>query len=466
MKTQQSGVNIDPRQISLSETSRTAEHSLPAEQSGLDTQSVADLQTERDNPAPTRSRPPAAKTEFDRSTTTQRAEDLVDRLVDAEILDQPNQDGRYVDFPNESHVQTGRSRKDPISGSWTIFAPGRARRPDQFKSHRPKPDVSMDCPFCHGNENLTPASVWSAKLSEDEEAVPQSADWTVRVVPNLFPAIKPEGNTELKPTAADDEAETRLSPFAQSLFVEEIASGGHEVIIEAARHTRSLSELNLAEIALAFSAYAARMRHWRQQPGIQFISLFKNVGRDAGASLQHSHSQLIASNHLPHSVREVNKRMRSHFDRYGRCLQCDVLQAELERKERIVHQSDSLVAYCPHASRFPYLIRITSKMHVGCFEDLSVSMNEEVARLVLRSVRWLEAIIPGVAYNMMLHTGPAGDQHDNKTHHWSLELAPRIGRLAGYELSSGGMINTVYPEAAADEFRHQARRSDPRHALR
>ena len=210
MKTQQSGVNIDPRQISLSETSRTAEHSLPAEQSGLDTQSVADLQTERDNPAPTRSRPPATKTEFDRSTTTQRAEDLVDRLVDAEILDQPNQDGRYVDFPNESHVQTGRSRKDPISGSWTIFAPGRARRPDQFKSHRPKPDVSMDCPFCHGNENLTPASVWSAKLSEDEEAVPQSADWTVRVVPNLFPAIKPEGNTELKPTAADDEAETRL----------------------------------------------------------------------------------------------------------------------------------------------------------------------------------------------------------------------------------------------------------------
>ncbi|MEO9594447.1 galactose-1-phosphate uridylyltransferase [Rhodopirellula bahusiensis] len=466
MKTQPSGVNIDSRQTSLNETSRTAERSRPAEQSGLDTQSVTDLQTERDKAAPSRNNSPAAKTKQSTESTSQRAEVLVDRLVDAEILEQPHREGSHVDFPDESHVQTGRSRQDPISGSWTIFAPGRARRPDQFKSHRPKPDVSMDCPFCHGNEHLTPASVWSAKLSEDEEVVPQSADWTVRVVPNLFPAIKPESKVKQETANDEGEKESRLSRLAESLFVEEVASGGHEVIIEAARHTRSLSELNLAEIALAFSAYAARMRHWRKQPGIQFISLFKNVGRDAGASLHHSHSQLIASNHLPHSVREVNRRMRLHFARHGRCLQCDVLQAELERKERIIHQSDSLVAYCPHASRFPFLIRITSKTHVGCFEDLSVSMNEEVARLVLRCVRWLEAIIPGVAYNMMLHTAPVGVLNDGETHHWSLELAPRIGRLAGYELSSGGMINTVFPEAAAEEFRHQARRSDPRHALR
>jgi UDPglucose--hexose-1-phosphate uridylyltransferase len=465
MKTQQSGVNIDPRRTALHETSRTSEHAAPAQQSEVETQSVSDLHTARDDSAPSRKRPSVKKPESAHPTSA-RAELLVDRLVDAEILDQPRQDGAHVDFPNESHIQTGRSRLDPISGSWTIFAPGRARRPDQFKAHRPQPDASMDCPFCHGNEKLTPASVWSAKLSEDEEVVPQSADWTVRVVPNLFPAIKPECRVETHPSNEDCEKETRISRLAQSLFVEEIASGGHEVIIEAARHTRSLSELNLAEIALAFSAYAARMRHWRQQPGIQFISLFKNVGRDAGASLQHSHSQLIASNHLPQSVCEVNHRMRSHFARHGRCLQCDVLQAELENKDRIIHQSNSLVAYCPHASRFPYLIRITSREHVGCFEDLSVSMNEEVARLVLRSVRWLEAVIPGVAYNMMIHTAPPGDHCDSETHHWSLELAPRIGRLAGYELSSGGMINTVYPEAAAEEFRAQARRSDPRHALR
>ncbi|MCC9657772.1 DUF4921 family protein [Rhodopirellula halodulae] len=463
MKTQPSGVPVDRSSTRLNETSRTRVNPRAQDQSHLDTQSVSDLRT-------TNEALQSAQRSSNRDATSQRVGETVDRLVEAEILDQPRFDSAHVDFPNETHIQTGQSRRDPISGNWTIFAPGRARRPDQFKSQSSSPISSLDCPFCHGNEHKTPASVWSAKLSDDEEAVPQEADWTVRVVPNLFPAIKPNSRSRQndEPPATTDcrVSNQTAGNTANPLFIEEVACGGHEVIIEAARHTRSLSELNLAEIALAFSAYAARMRHWRQQPGIQFISLFKNVGRDAGASLQHSHSQLIASNHLPQSVREIHDRMARHHDRFGRCLQCDLLQAELDHKERVIHQSDSLVAYCPHASRFPYLVRITSRQHLGCFEDLSGAMNEEVARLVLRCVRWLEAIIPGVAYNMMLHTAPPSNRCSSKVHHWSLELAPRIGRLAGYELSSGGMINTVYPEAAAEEYRKQARRSDPRHALR
>jgi len=388
-------------------------------------------------------------------------------------------------------LQTSETRTDPISGEWTLFAAGRAARPDQFGMPSEPSIPPESCPFCHGNEDETPPPVWTAKV-EPEDA-PADEPWSVRVVPNLYPAVNAfaespypaddglaagegsRGHTDGRGPESpfDSRSVSRVSTSEQTrggsrpeLFLSEPARGGHEVIIESSRHTRSFSELNPAEMAVVFQAYANRLNYWRNVAGVRHISIFKNVGRDAGASLQHSHSQLIATSRVPASVDRITRRMQAHHARYGSCVQCDVLRSEIQVKERLVCQTQSLVAYTPYASRFPWQVRITSREHQPYFESLEKDMLEEVSQLTLRVVRWLEAMRPGSPYNMLLFTSLPAFDGDLSSQHWGLEIFPRVSRIAGYELSSNCMINPVYPEAAAAAYRQQARLSDPRHALR
>jgi len=398
----------------------------------------------------------------------------------------------------ESSVATsGRSRMDLITGEWTLYATTRSQRPDQFANVVVKPSPAVDCPFCYGQEHRTPNPVWSAKLDDDDE---EAGDWSVRVVPNLYPAVthdhtSEEGNDrqdepsgEELPSSAlrhrtagsldsvsfgahsDAILKASVSPKGPlrktDLFPCEPATGGHEVIIESPRHTESFSELNMSEMALVFTAYAQRIRHWQSVAGIRHVSIFKNVGRDAGASLQHSHSQLIATSRIPTVVQQVARRLETHYARTGSCLQCDLVRGEIHDKSRLVSQTDSFVAYCPYASRFPLQVRLTSKEHLACFSDLRASQLSEVSRLVLRVVRWLEALRPGTAYNVLLHTCPVKLDGARQSQHWAMDVFPRLSRLAGFELATGAMINPMFPETAAKAFREQARLSDPRYVLR
>ncbi|TWT66081.1 galactose-1-phosphate uridylyltransferase [Allorhodopirellula solitaria] len=409
----------------------------------------------------------------------------------------------------ERDSQAGQSRLDLITGEWTWFATTRSQRPNQFSGPPlKKPSTAIDCPFCAGQEGRTPDPVWVAKLDDvsASHAVAtsvegdQSDQWSVRVVPNLYPAVKRVEDAGMKPPARDGDAKRpeneampvsarvhrsntaftsyqpaqaldsanrthRRSSTASRLFPSDAAQGGHEVIIESPRHTESLAELNTAEVSLVFAAYAERIRYWRSVPGVQHVSIFKNVGCDAGASLAHSHSQLIATNRVPGLVQQVTRRLQAHHARYGSCLQCDLLRAEIEHKQRVVSQTDSFVAYCPFASRFPMQVRVTSKEHLPCFSNLRARPLAELARLTLRIVRWLEALQPGTAYNMLIHTCPVAFNGATESYHWAMDIFPRVSRLAGFELATGAMINAIYPEAAAQAYRAQARLSDPRYVL-
>ncbi|MFG0289645.1 MAG: DUF4921 family protein [Rhodopirellula sp. JB044] len=406
--------------------------------------------------------------------------------------------------------KVGQSRLDLITGEWTWFATTRSQRPDQFGNVVVKPTADIDCPFCAGEEHRTPNPVWVASVDNDDNphntpAIQQNGDasnWSVRVVPNLYPAVSRLEDAGVSiphnQDANDQRAEKEAMPASarrhrssgaftscshaqaiyqqhsalnnrsdsSKLFPSEAAMGGHEVIIEAPRHTESLGELNTSEIALVFTAYADRIRYWRSVPGVQHVSIFKNVGRDAGASLQHSHSQLIATNRVPAVVQQVTRRLQAHHARNGSCLQCDLIRSELEEKTRIVSQTDSFVAYCPFASRFPMQVRLTSKEHMPCFSQLHERPLAELARLALRVVRWLEALRPQTAYNMLVHTCPVNFQGAMESQHWAIDIFPRISRLAGFELATGAMINPIYPETAAKAYRAQARLSDPRYVLR
>jgi UDPglucose--hexose-1-phosphate uridylyltransferase len=257
-------------------------------------------------------------------------------------------------------------------------------------------------------------------------------------------------------TAIDRASEGQESAF----FPSRRTRGGHEVFIESPDHYASIADLDLSRVVSLLKVYQTRMAHWAAQSSIQYVSLFKNAGPAAGASLHHPHSQLIALTDLPQAVRTSTDRMRLHHARTGCCLQCDVLRAELKAKQRIVAVTDSLVAYCPYASYLPMLLRVTTRRHLERFEDLGESEIDELARLVRRSVGWLKVLYPDVAYNFLIHTAPPATPED-RSYHWSFELFPRLTQVAGFEWSCDLMINSTLPEVAARDLRRIAMRENP-----
>ena len=380
--------------------------------------------------------------------------------------------------------QAASCRFDPIQGNWTIFAPYRQERPHQFNTIRtPVENEGEDCPFCRGHESNTPAPVWVGKqvnecarsdtletlaslamtnclgtveCVDDPEELVDSAnvEWMVRVVPNKYPAISPLGTDANRPSTS-----------STNLFKEQTVLGGHEVIIESPIHHKSIVELDATNLALVFAAYRDRIRHWHDVDGISYISLFKNSGGEAGASLVHSHSQLIATGMMPNRVQLSVNRMLQYRAQTGCCLQCDLVRAELKDKSRIIAKTDGLVAFCPFASEMPMSIRITTMDHHDRFETLSDSTIESVSFLVKRVASWIERLRPGVSYNYLINTRPPAADDCGESYHWSLDIFPRIARIAGFELSSDCMINSVMPEIAAAQFRGCASAEDPRVVL-
>ena len=377
--------------------------------------------------------------------------------------------------------QSSESRLDPITGNWTVFAPHRGQRPEEFVHDKERIRKRVECPFCPGNEDTTPPPVWIGRASDEDSGldvlsphaeptreldvadsesrvVQDDPSWTVRVVPNKFPAV----GSACGDSDGQKSTESTGSARDSHLFESARLTGGHEVVIESRNHVQSFTDLDVPEAQLVFQAFRDRLQYWRQIPGIAYISTFKNVGGNAGASLRHTHSQIIATDQIPPAVAQSVDRMVRYRANRGCCLHCDLIRAELKAKQRIVWRDGSLVAYCPFASHLPMLIRITTLDHQPCFEDLQDDTLESVARLVGRVVAWLEKLRPGTAYNFCLHTRPPGAGDPPDAYHWSIEMFPRMTQVAGFEWSSNCMINPVLPEQAASRLRACALAEDPR----
>ena len=383
-------------------------------------------------------------------------------------------------------TEQSHCRRDMLTGDLTIFAPGRELRPDDFrqgehdvaietKSDSTPRGVSTeellvpDCPFCRGGESQTPEAVWSAKLVDSKVCrlshdgnrfSPPTADissedregWDVRVVPNKFPAVTPFG-----PGEVEHEGSSFLFPISR-------VCGGHEVFIESSSHIERLTENDSSLIYLTLLAYRDRIRHWRETDGVKYISIFKNCGRAAGASLRHSHSQLVATSVMPHRIQIALQRMESHRSRYGSSLGCDLLRGELAQGSRVVARADEFVAFCPFASRFPGMMRITTRDHQPHFDQFSESTLDRLASFLWRTLRWIAEAYPGKSYNYLLHTCPPAAS-DPGAFQWSIDLFPRLSQIAGFEWSSACQINSELPEVAAFNYREIAGQDDPRRVL-
>jgi len=326
-------------------------------------------------------------------------------------------------------------RKDPLSDRWVIYAEGREARPNEFERvERRRADAC--CPFCPGREADTPPPL----ACYTEPGAPPSANgdrWTVRVVPNKYPALLAVGKPD---------------PFEHGIYVQCAAVGVHEVIIETPRHVSSLTQLTPAEARLLMCAYSDRVAAARRLPHVKYALVFKNVGPEAGASLEHAHSQVVGTSMVPSEVQRELTACRRLYRQHKQCFYCHVIQDELTHQLRLADQSARFVAVCPYASRMPYELWVLPREHQSHFERQTPEQLAELGDFLRRVIARLEMCHPHLAYNCFVHTAPF-DSTAPRHYHWHVEVFPRLTTTAGFEWGAGYYINPVPPEQAAAVLR-------------
>jgi UDPglucose--hexose-1-phosphate uridylyltransferase len=320
-------------------------------------------------------------------------------------------------------------RKDPISERWVIIATERARRPADFVSETTRKTDGF-CPFCEGNESNTPPEIIAYR---DHGTGPNTPGWRVRVVPNKFPALRVEGD---------------LEKTGDGIYDTMTGIGAHEVIIESPEHEISITALSRDNVQDMLWAYRDRLIDLKRDKRLSYAMIFKNVGAAAGASLEHTHSQLIATPFIPVTVRNEMDGSLKFYNYRGRCIYCDIIAQELHDKERIVIETEHFVALEPYAPRFPFETWIMPKAHTSSFENIQRYGVEDLADILTRTLSKIEKALALPPYNYVLHSGPF-DQAELAYYHWHIEIIPRVTKVAGFEWGTGVYINPVPPEDAA-----------------
>ncbi|TMK97114.1 MAG: DUF4921 family protein [Actinobacteria bacterium] len=346
-------------------------------------------------------------------------------------------------------------RIDPLSGQRTIIAGERSQRPGGAPGL--SPEFAADAgihrardPFAEGNEQLTPPELYALR---PDGGAPDSPGWSVRVVPNLYPALSPsdpghgEGGSAVQapPAAVAAEASGSGRPGAAAeLLLSRPAIGAHEVIVNAPEPVYSLAELPLEQVHAAVEVWRERMR---THAASAYVQLIVNERREAGASLPHTHAQLYALDFVPAAVARERERAAAYADRMmGQNLLEDLVAEEVRRGERIVAIDEEAVLMAPYASRVPFQLQLAPRRPRAHFESEGPSGAALLHDGLRRLARHLGGSPP---LNMWVRTAPRGA----KGFCWRIDVLPRLTHLAGLELSSEISLNIVAPEHAASLLR-------------
>ncbi len=330
-------------------------------------------------------------------------------------------------------------RKDPIVGRWVIIATERTRRPQDF--HTPAEPRRGICPFCPGQEGMTPPELLAHRPGDGPGARANAPGWRLRVFPNKFPALRVEGELE----RSGDGIYDMISGV-----------GAHEVIVETPDHTRRFSDLTEHDIVGVLSAWRDRIHDLARDLRLQYVMVFKNHGSAAGASLDHPHSQLIALPIIPKVVSEEIKGARKHWRLKERCVFCDIVRQELKEQERLVYDNPAFVAIEPYAPKFPFETWILPRAHRARFEHSSDEEFAHLANALKTTIHKLDVALGDPPYNFILHTTPLREK-EPPYYHWHIEIMPTLNRVAGFEWGSGFYINPTPPEEAARFLREIGR---------
>ena len=344
-------------------------------------------------------------------------------------------------------------RIDQLTGLRSLLAPGRAERPGAFVVFPTEPDPAARerCPFCEGREDRTPPELWANRPAGGG---PDSPGWEQRSVPNLYPALagpEPDGGQGTPLPGVESGLSSRADPLLSSareaepdLFRSTSAHGAHEVIVNSPRHATALAELEPDELAGAMAAWRQRMAAHAEASS--YVHLIVNEGTAAGASLEHTHAQLYALPFVPAEVARERERHTAYHERtMGGHLLEDVLVEEVRRRDRLIAIDGEAALICPWASRSPFEMRLLPRSVEARFDR-----DDRGGALLSRALRALAELFgAAVPLNVWVRSAPRGTDEFQ----WHLDIAPRLGTKAGFELGTGVDINVYPPERAAADLR-------------
>ena len=320
-------------------------------------------------------------------------------------------------------------RQNPATKEWVIIATERAKRPEDFVSGEKKkrlPRRSRNCPFCPGNEDQTPKEIYSNRDS--------SGKWSLRVVPNKFPALIPEG--------------TPVREEEGNFFRKMPGIGEHEVIIETPSHNDTMGTYDEEKLFEIVAAYHLRYRKLSEDSRFKLIKIFRNQGAAAGTSLEHPHSQIVATPVVPIHIRHLLEEATRFFDDHGECVFCRMIEMELKEKVRVVLQEHGFLVVEPFASRVPFETWIIPLQHHATFGEVDAMELKGFAGVLGDVMRRFRTMLNEPAYNMVIRTAPIGEEGEDY-YHWHAQIIPRLTTPAGFELGTGVYINTNLPEESA-----------------
>ncbi len=336
-------------------------------------------------------------------------------------------------------------RKDYLLDRWVVIATERSRRPTDFvKQKKEQTQAASTCPMCPGNEHMTPPAVLLYLKTNNKITKSKDADgarpknWLIRCIPNLYPAFSP-------PQTQDDEAHIiKSSNFG-------CAVGHHEVLVESPNHSEHPADAELPQLTHVVNAYVDRLRELSAKPYVKYVSIFRNHGLEAGASLSHAHSQIIATPFVPPIVEKELAASRTFWKQHRKCVFCDIIQRETN-SPRLVLDNERFVVFAPYASVHPMEFWIMPKKHNSNLLGLTSAEKEAFAATLKTSLKALKDVVNDPPYNFGFHL--ALDKEAEEAYHWHLEVYPHLAIWAGFEKNTGTYINTVTPETAAAALRN------------
>ena len=365
-------------------------------------------------------------------------------------------------------------RQDPLTGEWVIIATERAKRPETFARPREVEKESLpsrveNCPFCPGNEHMTPPQVLSyqkenslygkaspgnggqdKQMQASGSAATATEDWSLRVIPNKFPALEATKNQESEDSL--DVLDALQRHCNRDFFRSYSGYGVHEVIIETPDHNRQLIDQTEEEVVLLLRSFGERIRSLEEDPRLRYVQVFRNHRPEAGASIEHPHCQLIALPYIPPLLDKEYRLAHDYYLDVGQCLLCTLAQEEEHSGDRVVALNDHFIAYIPFAAPLPFSTWIVPRQHLSALEKSPPGMEEQLAPIVKDVIGRLDQRLADPPYNFYLHTAPLRSE-SLPYFHWHLEIIPKLTIVAGWEMATGTYINVSRPEEAASYLR-------------
>ena len=335
------------------------------------------------------------------------------------------------DLSKKGKTQSTELRQDLVTGDWVVIATGRAKRPEEFASNRRaaiEEDSGRPCFFCYPEETGQEKDVLLYERANGE--------WSLRVFPNKYPAFT-RGRAP--------------KHYEEGPYFSMDGTGYHELIVTRDHH-KQIAHLNVLEVAEIIDAYQERYVDLMNKKSVNYIEIFHNHGKEAGASLAHPHSQLMAIPVISPYVQLELDGAESYHRANKKCAYCSMVEWEIENKKRVIFENDDFIAFCPFSSRAAFEVWVMPKKHKPYFERTSDKDKLGAAEALQVAINKIYKALEDPAYNFYIHTAPC-DGKDYPHFHWHIEILPHTSNWAGFELSTGIEISTIQPEVAAEYLR-------------